>query len=151
MAVRFFVEQRLDFQDGKTFGKAGPYELIVTRAVTGVGEGRVTVLKPRDPALGNGTFLFELNPKRQQPSGDPAQMEQGVTWVEMTWRNAATAPQAVQEVLNFLRVTGGPMLLGDQPRFVKKVIAVNADSWLPKFNEAGLNKGAKDRVLIDGQ
>ena len=151
MPVRFYVEQRLDFQDAKSFGKAGSYELILTRVVTDAGEGRVSVLKPRDPVLGNGTALFELNPKRKQPPSDAAQLEEGFTFVDLLWPSPTTAQQAVQQVLNYLKVTGGPMLLGDQPRFIKKVLAVNAKSWLTKFNEAGLNKGSKDRVLIDGE
>lgn len=150
MPTRFFVEERSDYQGGKPFGAAGPYEFIAARAVTDSGEGRIEVLKPRQPASGSGTFLVELN-RKGKPVHTDELLQQGHTFLHILWKDQATALKGVHHILNFLRVTGGPMLLGDQPRFVKRLLAVNAQSWLPAFVQAGLNQGAKDRTLIDGE
>jgi hypothetical protein len=150
MPTRFLIEERTDYQNAKPFGTAGPYEFIIARALTDAGEGRIEVLKPRDPAKGNGTFIFELNAKQKVARSNHL-LEAGHTFVHLMWKDPATAAQGVHHVLNFLRATGGPMLLGDQPRFAKRLLAANASSWLPAFIEKGLNKGARDRTLIDGE
>ena len=83
--VRIQVIGRSDILDGRSFGSAGPYEKIaakayfevdprlpVNRIITDIdlapvnSHGKVEfsadlyVLKPRDPARGNGTVLFEV-------------------------------------------------------------------------------------------
>ncbi len=84
--TKIYVEERGDFQDGKSFGAPGPYERVVARAhfaidpklpankiirdidrapVDDKGLVRFSadlyVLKPRDPSKGNGSILFEVS------------------------------------------------------------------------------------------
>lgn len=151
MATHFYVEQRTDFHNGKAYGEAGPYELIVARTVTGAGEGQLRYLKPRDPAKGSGTMLFVLEKTANitMPE-DPSLYEAGYIFAAMTWPDEKSRIAGLKEVMNFLRVTGGPMLLGDQPRFIKRAIVLDSGSWLPQFVSAGANKGDKDKRLFDG-
>ena len=149
MPTRFLIEDRTDYRKAAAFGEAGPYERITAKALTDAGEGHVDVMKPRDPSKGNGTLIFRLNPK-QERSFKPDLLNQGYTFVDLRWSDRATALQGAHHVLNFLKVTGGPMLLGDQRRFIKRVLAVDAAGWLPEYNQKKLNTGAKDQTLIDG-
>src|SRR4051794_17428678 len=82
---RIYVSERTDVLEGRAFGPAGPYEritgrahftvdpnLAANRAIVGLDRaprnsaGLVEfssdfyMLKPRDPAKGNGTVLFEV-------------------------------------------------------------------------------------------
>jgi hypothetical protein len=148
MPTRLFVERREDFERGKSFGAPGPYEFIAARVVSDAGEGRVEVLKPRDPAKGNGTMLFAVNSKTA--NRDQALLEQGHTFVSLQWKDQATMLRGVHELVAFLKLTGGPMLLGDQRRFLKRALAAHADKWLPAFKDKGLNNDEKGRTLFDG-
>src|SRR5688572_6971453 len=120
MPVRFFVEERIDHKKGDRYGAVGAYEFIRTRVSTSAGESQAFVLKPRDPALGNKTLVFEVIPENK--FADPNNgnlLLAGFTFVSLVWKDPKTAPVAAKEVLDFLRVTGGPMLLGDQRQFLK--------------------------------
>jgi hypothetical protein len=127
---KIYVEERTDVLGGKSFGAAGPYERIRARAyftadpanpnnkiVRDLGlapkneQGFVEwsadlyVLKPRDPAKGNGTVLFEVSnrgnkgmlsmfnlaqsspdPKSEEHFGDRMLLEQGYTIVWLGWQ-----------------------------------------------------------------
>jgi hypothetical protein len=149
MPTRFYIEDRTDYNKAAEFGQAGPYEHITARAVTDAGEGRADVMKPRDPSKGSGTLIFRLNPK-QRRSFKPDLLNQGYTFVDLMWRDRQTSLQGVHDVLNFLKVTGGPMLLGDQPRFIKRILAEDAGAWLSDLKQRNLNTGDKGQPLIDG-
>ncbi len=128
--VRLEVSSRTDVLDGQPFGNTGPYERIVGKAFFAVDpklaanqiitdidkgprneEGKVEfsadvyVLKPRDPAKGNGAILFEVSnrgrkgmlsmynrasgatdPKTAAQFGDGFLMEQGYTLVWLGWQ-----------------------------------------------------------------
>lgn len=145
MATRFYVDRREDYERGREFGNAGPYERITARVAADSGEGIAEVLKPRDPARGNGTLLLEVNPTSKL-SRRPRDLEQGFTFVTLTWQDPATLQAGVREMVMFLKVTGGPMLLGDQPRFLKRAIVAGDRSVIG----SGPNADAKGRTLIDG-
>jgi hypothetical protein len=150
MPTRFYIEERSDYNKAAEFGQAGPYEHITARAVTDAGEGHVDVMKPRDPSKGNGTLIFRLNPKQKRRPLKSDLLSQGYTFADLTWKDRATSLEGVHAVLNFLKVTGGPMLLGDQPRFIKRVLAEDAGEWLSQLKERSLNTGSKGQPLIDG-
>ena len=150
MPVRFFVEERIDHKKGDRYGAVGAYEFIRTRVSTSAGESQAFVLKPRDPALGNKTLVFEVI--RENKFADPNNgnlLLAGFTFVSLVWKDPKTAPVAAKEVLDFLRVTGGPMLLGDQRQFLKRTIVVDGTGWVAPFVGAGMNKGTKNVPLID--
>lgn len=150
MAVRFYVEDRIDYKNGNRYGAVGPYEFIRARAVTDAGQGIAYILKPRDPALGNKTLVFELLRADKFPDPNDGNLFlSGFTFVSLVWKDPKTSALAAQEVLNFLRVTGGPMLLGDQRQFLKRTIVVDGTGWVPTFFLGGMNKGVKDVALID--
>lgn len=146
--TRFYVDQRLDWSKGAAFGQAGPYEYISARVVTDVGEGRVEMLKPRDPKFGNGTLELEVNGKGKFGASDKM-LETGVTLMRMTWTNASTLQASVAEIVNFLKFKGGPMLLGDQRQFLKKAVLVDNAGWVDEFLRSGKNKDPKGRALVD--
>jgi hypothetical protein len=125
-----YESERSDVLDGVSFGAAGPYERIVgeaffrvdpslpankiirdiqfaPRAEDGMVEfsASIYVLKPRDPAKGNGTVLFEVSnrggkamlsmfnrgrgsrdPKLAEEFGDRMLLEQGFTLVWLGWQ-----------------------------------------------------------------
>jgi len=124
------VVERADVLEGRSFGKSGPYEKIVARAwftldpklpanrvirdldlavtnETGQVEfsADVYVLKPRDPAKGNGTILLEVpnrggkgmlnrfcfarashDPARDEDFGDKLLLDEGYTLVWVGWQ-----------------------------------------------------------------
>jgi len=128
--LRIEVSERSDVLDGKPFATAGPYERIVGRAYFAVDpnlpankivvdldkaprndEGLVEfssdiyILKPRDPAHGNGGVFFEvsnrgtkgilsrfnraagsLDPRSALEFGDGFLLEQGYTLVWLGWQ-----------------------------------------------------------------
>jgi hypothetical protein len=128
--LRLEVSERTDVLAGKPFGHTGPYERIVGKAYFAVDpklaanqiiadidkapvnekglvefSADVYVLKPRDPALGNGAALFEVSnrgrkgmlsmynraagsvdPKSEKEFGDGFLMEQGYTLVWLGWQ-----------------------------------------------------------------
>jgi hypothetical protein len=128
--VRIEVTERTDVLDGKPFGAAGPYERIIGKAYFAVDpklpasriiadidnatlndQGLVEfssdlyLLKPRDPAKGNGAVLYEvsnrgrkgllqmfnragggLDPRTPQQLGDGFLMEQGYTFFWLGWQ-----------------------------------------------------------------
>jgi len=147
--TRFYVDQRGDYAGGKNFGAPGIYEFITTKVVTDAGTGSAEVIKPRDPKLGNGTLILDVNGKGKltPPEGT---LSTGVTIVRLTWPDAASLNAAVTEITDFLKYKGGPMLLGDQRQFLKKAVAVDRGSWLAAFAKNGRNADAKGRVLLEG-
>lgn len=128
--LRIEVEERSDVLDGRPFGRSGPYERIVGKAyfavnpdlaanriVNGIGQAPrnpqglvefsadLYVLKPRDPATGNGAVFFEVSnrggksilptfnrasgsvdPRGPQHFGDGLLLEQGYTVVWLGWQ-----------------------------------------------------------------
>jgi hypothetical protein len=124
------VTERTDVLDGRPFGSAGPYERIVGKAyfgvdptleanriITDIGKAPrnerglvefssdLYVLKPRDPAKGNGAVLYEvsnrgrkgmlqmfnrartsLDPRTAEEIGDGFLMEQGYTLFWLGWQ-----------------------------------------------------------------
>lgn len=127
---RIHVEERTEVLEGRPFGAAGPYERITARAFFQVdpesAQNRVIadidlaprnesglvefaadlyVLKPRDPARGNGTVIFEAanrgrkglpamfnrgasghDPVSEQELGDFFLLEAGYTLVWLGWQ-----------------------------------------------------------------
>ena len=127
---RIHVKERSDLAGGASFGKAGPYERIAATVVFHIdpklkqnrgivdlelapvdADGLVEftadllVLKPRDPAKGNGTALVDvvnrgrilsmsmfnrgtgsLDPQTQQELGDGFLMQHGFTVVAVGWQ-----------------------------------------------------------------
>jgi hypothetical protein len=128
--LRIEVRDRSDVLDGKPFGAAGPYERITGKAffavdptlaankiIADIGNAPrnenglvefssdVYVLKPRDPAKGNGAVLYEvcnrgrkgmltmfnlaagsLDPREPQHFGDAFLLDQGYTLVWLGWQ-----------------------------------------------------------------
>jgi hypothetical protein len=125
------VTERSDVLAGKPFGKSGPYERIVAKVHFAVDPANpanrsiadidlaprnaaglvefsadLYVLKPRDPATGNGTVLFEvsnrgrkgmlgtfhraarsaLDPREERDFGDGFLLERGFTLVWLGWQ-----------------------------------------------------------------
>lgn len=146
--TRFYVGERTDWENGRAYGNAGPYELITSRVVTNAGEGQTEVLKPRDPAKGNGVLLVEINPRSKRQYSDE-ELDRGTTFLRLMWKDPGTMQAGVREVVLFLKLTGGPFLLGDQRRFLKRVIYAGDRDWLQHFVAAGHNKDEKERALFD--
>lgn len=128
--LRIEVSERSDVLEGKSFGAAGPYERIIGKAYFAVDpnlaanqiicdidkaprnekglvefSSDIYVLKPRDPAHGNGGALFEvsnrggksmpgifnraarsLDPRSREHFGDEFLLEQGFTLVWLGWQ-----------------------------------------------------------------
>src|SRR5579864_6156501 len=129
--VRIELSERSDVLGGKSFGPAGPYERLIGKAYFAVDpanpanriisdidkaprneQGLVEfsadlyVLKPRDPAHGNGSVLFEvsnrgtkgmlgmydrgaavsLDPRSPEQFGDAFLLERGFTLVWLGWQ-----------------------------------------------------------------
>jgi Alpha/beta hydrolase domain len=128
--TRIYGIERSDVLDGRPFGAAGPYERIIAKAHFAVDPAKsvnlwikdlakapanekglveftadLYVLKPRDPAKGNGTLLFEvpnrggkgmlsrfnfarsaLDPRTPEDFGDMMLLEQGFTLVWLGWQ-----------------------------------------------------------------
>ena len=128
--VRIELSERSDVLDGKSFGPAGPYERLVGKAYFAVDpknpanriiadidnaprndQGLVEfssdlyILKPRDPAHGNGSVLFEvsnrgtkymlgmydraagsLDPRTPEQLGDNFLLDRGFTLVWLGWQ-----------------------------------------------------------------
>jgi hypothetical protein len=123
--VDVHVIERSDVLKGKSFGAAGPYERIVAKAFFAVDpllpanriitdlrhapvnmqglvefSADIHVLKPRDPARGNGTLLFEVSNRggmgltgmfqyganTEEGVGDGLLMNQGYTLVWTGWQ-----------------------------------------------------------------
>lgn len=128
--LRIEVSERSDVLDGRSFGPTGPYERIIGKAyfavdpslpankiITDVDKAPrndkglvefssdIYVLKPRDPARGNGAVLYEvsnrgrkgmltmfnraaasLDPRSESEFGDGLLMQQGYTLVWLGWQ-----------------------------------------------------------------
>ncbi len=120
--LRIEVEERSDVEGGRVFGPSGAYERIVGRAFFAVDPGLAAnrgivdldkaprnaeglvefsadlyVLKPRDPALGNGAVLYEVSNRGGRAmtrffgrgpgeTGDGFLLEQGFTLVWLGWQ-----------------------------------------------------------------
>ena len=143
------ASERSDVLGGVSFGGAGPYERIVGKAYFAIDpklpanriirdidlaprneKGLVEysadlyVLKPRDPAKGNGTVLFEVSnrggkgmlsmfnrgrgsgdPRAEQDFGDRLLMEQGYTLVWLGWQ--FDVPAGANILRNYVPVAKG--------------------------------------------
>lgn len=128
--TRVYVTERSDVLNGRAFGDAGPYERIIGKAHIALDPTNVQntpirdlsrapanpkglveftadvyVLKPRDPAKGNGTLLLEVpnrggkgmlnrfnfargstDPRTPEEFGDMLLLEQGYTLVWIGWQ-----------------------------------------------------------------
>jgi hypothetical protein len=62
-------------------------------------------------------------------------------------------PAAVRDLIAFLKFDGGPMLLGDQRRFLKRAVAFGVSQsgrFLRNFVYEGFNADEKGRIVFDG-
>lgn len=60
---------------------------------------------------------------------------------------------AIRDLISYLKIEGGPMLLGDQPRFLKRAIGVGTSQsgrFLRTFLYEGFNADEKGRRVFDG-
>ena len=140
--VRIEVTERTDVLDGKSFGAAGPYERIVGTAHFAVDpqlaanriiadidraprnekglvefSSDIYLLKPRDPAKGNGAVLYEvsnrggkgmlamfnrasggLDPQTAQQLGDGFLLEQGYTFFWLGWQFDVPSTQGLMRL-----------------------------------------------------
>ncbi len=146
-----YPDERRDVLDGRSFGSAGPYECIRAKAHFRVDpnspanklvrdlefaprntDGQVEfsadiyVLKPRDPAKGNGTALFEISnrggkgmltmfnrargstdPRTAEDFGDGLLMERGFTLVWVGWQfDVPQTPHLLRAYLPAISVSG---------------------------------------------
>ncbi len=112
-----YFDQRTDYEGGKSFGTAGPYERIVAKATfTGGAMSTVDVLKPRDPAKGNGTLVLLMAPGVPMAS----LVEGGFTILQVI----PPTRDASRDMVAFLKYLGSPFLLGDQKKFLKRAISI---------------------------
>ena len=165
---RIYASERSDVLGGASFGSAGPYERIVGKAYFRVdpklpanrivrdidlapvnADGMVEfsadlyVLKPRDPAKGNGTVLFEVSnrggkgmlgmfnrakgssdPRTEEELGDRLLLDRGYTLVWLGWQFDVMASPALMR--NYIPVAKGVTGLV-RAEFVPDH---KADSWL---------------------
>ena len=159
--TKIYVEERGDFQEGKSFGAPGPYERVVARAhfaidpklpanriirdidrapVDDKGLVRFSadlyVLKPRDPAKGNGSILFEVSNRGGKgmlgmfQANDAYLMEQGYTLVWVGWQ---------------WDVPLSPYLLRVYPPVARGVEALIRSELVPHAKVTGMNLG--DRTM----
>jgi hypothetical protein len=115
--TKIHVEDRNDYENGRAFGAAGPYEyvkarvhytvdpkLAANRMIADVDKAvqatrglvhfsaDLYVIKPRDPAKGNGTILFEVSNRGGRgmmgvfQRDDQMLLEQGYTLVWVGWQ-----------------------------------------------------------------
>ena len=154
---RIYASERSDVLGGASFGSAGPYERIVGKAYFRVdpklpanrivrdidlapvnADGMVEffadlyVLKPRDPAKGNGTVLFEVSnrggkgmlgmfnrakgssdPRTEEELGDRLLLDRGYTLVWLGWQFDVMASPALMR--NYIPVAKGVTGLGTTP------------------------------------
>jgi hypothetical protein len=143
------VLERTDVSGGTAFGNAGPYERLVMKAEFAVdpanaanqiitdidyapkGENGAVefssdaiVLKPRDPAKGNGTILFEVsnrggtgllrmfNAGGANEVGDRYLMEQGYTLVWVGWQFDVPKDRALKLYAPVARFADGKPIIG---------------------------------------
>jgi len=177
-AVRIHVLERSDVLDGKSFGPAGPYErlagkvyfeldpkLAANRIVCDIAFAPVNergmvefsadfdILKPHDPATGNGTVLFEVSnrggrglhgvfsraysgdPKAKGEFGDEFLLEQGFTLAWLGWQFD------VPETRGALRLFAPAARDGGQP-----ITGLVRSEFVP--NERVLSFSLADRTMI---
>ncbi len=166
------VIERTDFDGGKAQGEAGGYERIHGRLylafdpkspanenVAGLAAlpkdengmalltVEVHVLKPWDPARGNGTLLVEVAGKSAKSLEQSGLVPQGYMLASIDL--SKTTPQlgalALRDFASYLRYGGGgsTSLLSNQRRYIKQAQCHG------KFDPA-FNKDEKDRVVFDG-
>ena len=142
------VQERGDYAGGRAYSSAGVYERITA---VGTNDGGQTVsiemIRPRDPAKGNGTLIV-TGPGRTG-SLEPL-LAKGFHVLRIERPESA---DAIRDLLTFLRYGGKPLLLSDSRQFVKRVIA-----HVPKGSSALYLKGfdteykdAKQRSVVDAQ
>lgn len=135
---KLYVDERTDYKEGASFGNAGPYERITANAYYGTSDtpAFIELLKPREPAKGNGTLLYLIG----RGPAEKALLEAGFTLLRMRKHD----PQAARDVVGFFRYGAGPgiLLLTDQRRFQKRFIAFASGPDVPQLAE--LNRLGKD-------
>jgi hypothetical protein len=145
--TKLYVDERTDYKQGATFGNAGPYERITANAFSGESTTPtwIEVLKPREPAKGNGTLLYIIG----KGPDEKALLEAGFILL----RVRGDDPAAVRDVVEYFRYGGtGILLLSDQRRFVKRTIAFASGrdaQKLAALGQGGFTKGEKDRDVFD--
>ncbi len=147
MLTKLYVDQRTDYKDGTSFGNAGPYESITANAFSGDSTvpAYIELLKPRQPAKGNGTLLYIIG----KGPAEKALLEAGF----MILRVRDDKAEAVRDVVEYFRYGApGILLLSDQRRFVKRTVAFAAGPDARKLTalaQGGFTKGDKDRMVFD--
>ena len=145
--TKLYVDERTDYKQGVSFSNAGPYERITANAFSGdsTTPAFIDVLKPRDPAKGNGTLLYVIG----KGPDEKALLEAGF----IVLRVRGDSPAAVRDVVEYFRYGGpGILLLSDQRRFVKRTIAFASGrdaQKLAALAQGGFTKGDKDRNVFD--
>jgi hypothetical protein len=142
---KFYVDQRTDFENGRSFGSAGPYERITILGAHGERgtEFHAEVLKPREPKQGSGTMLFMAG--KGFPPTDL--LDAGWTIVRMREKD----PAGLKELVGFLRYSGEFFLLKDQSNYLKRFIAFAGKgdaAQLADYTNSG-NSDAKGRPIFD--
>lgn len=143
---KLYVDERTDYRDGASFGNAGPYERITANAFYGTSDtaAHIELLKPREPAKGNGTLLYVIG----RGPAEKALLEAGFSLLRMRKHD----PNAVRDVVGFFRYGGGPgiLLLTDQRRFQKRFVAFASGADVQQLAAmAPLNQDEKGRNVFD--
>lgn len=179
-AVR--VSERSDVLNGESFGKAGPYERIIAsvhyavdpklpanaiirdiqfapRSDAGLVEftADLYVLKPRDPALGNGAILLEINnrggkamlsrfqygggttdPRTAADFGDRLLMNQGFTLVWVGWQFDVPSKDGRMAV-------HAPVITDNG----KTITGLVRSEFVPDKRVTGFNLGDRDHISYE--
>lgn len=142
-----YVDERTDYKEGASFGKAGAYERITANATYGASKmtAWMEFLKPRDPALGNGTLLYVIG----KGPDEKQLLEAGFSIL----RFKENKPEAVRDVVSYLRYGADSiLLLSDQKRFQKRVIAFASGpdaQTLATLAQGGFVKDESGRKVFD--
>jgi len=155
--VRIELSERSDVLHGKSFGAAGPYERLIGKAYFAVDPNNpanriicdidkapknekglvefsadLYVLKPRDPAHGNGSVLFEvsnrgtkgmlgmydygaagsLDPRSPEQFGDAFLLERGFTLVWLGWQFDVPQRDGLMRLYAPVATDGGRTITG---------------------------------------
>ena len=147
MLTKLYVDERTDYKQGIAFGNAGPYERITANAFSGESAvpAHIELLKPRQPAKGNGTLLYIIGKGPEEKT----LLEAGFTIL----RVRDDKPEAVRDVVEYFRYGGpGILLLSDQKQYVKRAIAFASGPdarKLAALGQGGFTKGDRDRTVFD--
>jgi hypothetical protein len=142
------VQERGDYANARQFGEAGVYERITAIGTNEQGQTvSIEMIRPRDPAKGTQTLVV-MGPG-QTANLEPL-MQKGMHLLRI---ENAQSPEAIRDLLGFLRYGGKPLLLSDSRRFVKQVLA-----HVPANAHAGFRKAVdpafrdpENRQVVDKQ